>query len=303
MSNYNRLNGAIQPNQPKKPKFSALIQTPQYQKSLHNALSNPKEIQKFTAAITSVVSTNPKIEECDASTILSAALCGHALGLAPSPQLGQYYIVPFKDRKTGRKVATFVPGYKGYIQLAIRSGYYKKLNVIELKEGELIQWDPITEDIEIKLITDEDKREVAETTGYYAMFRYVNGFEKAIYWSKTKMKNHAIKYSKGYASDLKNGTTFTFWTTDFDDMAKKTLLRQLIGKWGIMSVDMQKAYVADSQVLNDDGTPDYSGEYVESDVSDSPSANVMIDVPIPNEELQMNRSDQPVTFSLDDLAE
>ena len=124
--NYHQAPAQQNTIQPRKPKFSAMLQTKAYQTSLQNALSDTKEIQKFTAAITSVVSTNPLIEECDASTILSAALCGHALGLAPSPQLGQYYLVPFNDKKNNRKVATFVLGYRGYIQLAIRSGYYKK---------------------------------------------------------------------------------------------------------------------------------------------------------------------------------
>ena len=207
MSNYQQNYNQAQQNgiQPRKPKFSAMIQTPSYQKSLQNSLSNPKEIQKFTAAITSVVSTNPAIEECEAATILSAALCGHALGLTPSPQLGQYYLVPFNDRKNDRKVATFVLGYRGYIQLAIRSGQYKKLIVTEIKDGELIRWDPLTEDIEIKPILDEERRKVTEIIGYYAMFRYINGFEKVIYWPKEKMKAHALQYSAGYANDVKRG--------------------------------------------------------------------------------------------------
>lgn len=242
-----------------KPKFSAMLQTKGFQQSLHNALSNTKEIQKFTAAITSVVSTNPQIEECEASTILSAALCGHALGLPPSPQLGQYYLVPFNDRKRNRTVATFVLGYRGYIQLAIRSGQYKRINVVELKEGELIDWDPLREEIHIKMIDDEVERETAETIGYYAYFRYVNGFEKALYWTKDKMKQHALKYSSGYANDIKKGTSYTFWSKDFDSMAKKTMLRQLISKWGVMSVEMQNAYIADGAVLDKNGNPEEYG--------------------------------------------
>ncbi len=189
MSNYNNQNNQIQQ---RKPKFSSMLQTQAFQKSLSNSMKDPKEIQKFTAAITSVVSTNPALEECDAATILSAALCGHSLGLPPSPQLGQYYMVPFKDRKNKRTTATFVLGYRGYIQLAIRSGQYKRLNVVEIKERELLNWDPLTEEITIKMIEDETERETAETIGYYAYFRYVNGFEKALYWSKDKMKQHAL---------------------------------------------------------------------------------------------------------------
>ena len=140
--------------------------------------------------------------------------------------------MPFNDRKNGRKVATFVLGYRGYIQLAIRSGQYKKLIVTEIKDGELIGWDPLTEDIEIKPILDEERRKVTETIGYYAMFRYINGFEKVIYWPKEKMKAHALQYSAGYANDIKRGWTNTFWSKDFDSMAKKTMLRQLIIYFG-----------------------------------------------------------------------
>ena len=285
-----------------RPKFSAILQTNAYQRSLHNALSDPKEIQKFTAAITSVVSTNPQIEECDASTILSAALCGHSLGLAPSPQLGQYYMVPFKDKKNNRTVATFVLGYKGYIQLAIRSGQYKKLNVLEIKEGELIDWDPLTENIKIKLISDETEREHAETIGYYAMFQYVNGFEKAIYWSKEKMKNHAVQYSPGYAYDLRNGKEYTFWSKNFDAMAKKTLLRQLISKWGVMSIEMQNAFTADNAVVDNSGNPvSYTNEnMVEADVAEDEQQTKSIN---DNLEQGENIPDEQVPFSIDELTE
>ena len=307
MSNYQQNYNQAQQNgiQPRKPKFSAMIQTPSYQKSLQNSLSNPKEIQKFTAAITSVVSTNPAIEECEAATILSAALCGHALGLTPSPQLGQYYLVPFNDRKNDRKVATFVLGYRGYIQLAIRSGQYKKLIVTEIKDGELIRWDPLTEDIEIKPILDEERRKVTETIGYYAMFRYINGFEKVIYWPKEKMKAHALQYSAGYANDVKRGWTNTFWSKDFDSMAKKTMLRQLISKWGVMSVEMQNAYVADNHVMNDDGTPDYSGDYIEAgDYDDAPSQTIVEAVPPQYQNEADNYGEPPAgAYSLDDLVE
>lgn len=296
MNNYNNQMTA------QRPKFSAILQTNAYQRSLHNALSDPKEIQKFTAAITSVVSTNPQIEECDAGTILSAALCGHSLGLAPSPQLGQYYMVPFKDRKNNRTVATFVLGYKGYIQLAIRSGQYKKLNVLEIKEGELIDWDPLTENITIKMISDETEREHAETIGYYAMFQYVNGFEKALYWSKEKMKNHAVKYSPGYVYDLNNGKQFTFWSKDFDTMAKKTLLRQLISKWGVMSVEMQNAFTADNSVVDNSGNPiSYTNEnMVEADVADDEQQTKLINN---NLEQGENITEEQPPLSLDELTE
>lgn len=230
-----------------RPKFSAMINTPGYQKLINNTLKDEKKAQRFIAAITSAVGATPALQDCDPPTILSGALLGEALGLSPSPQLGHYYLVPFNNTKKGCKDAQFQLGYKGYIQLALRSDYYKKMNVIAVKKGELERWNPLTEDAKLNLIEDETVRENTPTTGYLAMFEYLNGFTKTIYWSIEKMEKHAIRYSKGYAA--KKG--YTFWEKDFDAMAFKTMLRQLISKWGIMSVEMQQAYEADVQVDED----------------------------------------------------
>lgn len=217
-----------------------------------NSIVGGKNGPRFISSIVSAVNANSQLQQCTNQSILSGALLGESLNLSPSPQLGQYYLVPFNDREKG-KVAQFQLGYKGYIQLAIRSGQYKKLNVLAIKEGELIRFDPLNEEIEVKLIEDEEAREEAETIGYYAMFEYTNGFRKAIYWSKKKMEAHAMKYSMGYRA--KKG--YTFWEKDFDGMAYKTMLRQLISKWGIMSIDMQTAIDADMAVINADGTKNY----------------------------------------------
>lgn len=221
-----------------------------------NEVIGGKDGQRFISAIISAVNTNPALQECSNNSILNAALLGESLKLSPSPQLGQYYMVPFNDKEKG-KVAQFQLGYKGAIQLAIRSGQYKRLNVLAIKEGELVKYDPLNEEIEVNLIEDEAIREKTPTAGYYAFFEYTNGFKKCLYWSKEKMENHAKKYSQGYAKDLKNGTSWTFWSKDFDGMAYKTMLRQLISKWGIMSIEMQTAIDSDMAVINEDGTKDY----------------------------------------------
>lgn len=218
-----------------------------------NEVIGGKDGQRFISAIVSAVNNNPQLQECTNQSILSGALLGESLKLSPSPQLGQYYLVPYDDKKTGAKQAQFQMGYKGYIQLAIRSGQYKKLNVLAIKEGELVRFDPLNEEIEVNLIEDEEARENAPTIGYYAMFEYVNGFRKAIYWSKKKMEAHALKFSAGYRA--KKG--FTFWEKDFDAMAYKTMLRQLISKWGIMSIEMASAIDADMAVINEDKTKTY----------------------------------------------
>lgn len=243
--------------QAQRPKFSAMISTAGYQKMINNTLRDPKRAQRFVASITSAVATNPALQECDPATILSGALLGESLGLSPSPQLGQYYLVPFNNTKKGCKDAQFQLGYKGYVQLALRSGYYKRLNVMAVKVGELIGWDPLTEEIQLAMMADELEREKAPSIGYVAMFEYQNGFRKTMYWSREKMEAHALKYSKGYAA--KKG--YTFWEKDFDGMAFKTMLRQLISKWGIMSIDLQTAFEQDSTLETDQAAKD-DADYV-----------------------------------------
>lgn len=245
-------NSLVAKNQ--KQTFSAFLATDAMKKKINEMVGGEKG-QQFVTAIISAVSANPQLAECDNASIVSAALVGQALNLSPSPQLGQFYMVPFNDTKRGCKVAQFQIGYKGYIQLAIRSGQYKKLNVLAIKKGELRKYDPLNEEIEVELIENEEEREKEETIGYYAMFEYLNGFRKTLYWSKEKMEAHASKYSMGYRA--KKG--YTFWEKDFDGMAYKTMLRQLISKWGIMSIDltMQKALESDMAVINDNGTYDY----------------------------------------------
>ena len=218
-----------------------------------NKVLGGKNGTRFITSIVSAVNNNEQLQQCTNASILSAALLGESLNLSPSPMLGYYYMVPFNDKNKG-KVAQFQIGYKGLIQLAIRSGQYKKINVMSIKKGELEYFDPLNEEIKVKLMVDNwDAREKAETIGYYAMFELVNGFKKAIYWSKDQMEAHALQYSQGYRA--KKG--YTFWEKDFDAMAHKTLLRQLLSKWGIMSTELQAAVEADEAVINEDGSKTY----------------------------------------------
>lgn len=232
--------------------FSTFITTDAVKQKI-NEMIGGKDGQRFITSIISAVSINPVLSECEQSSILSAAMLGESLKLSPSPQLGQYYLVPFNDSNKNCKVAQFQLGYKGYIQLAIRSGEYKKINVLAIKDGELISFNPLEEEIQVNLIEDEEQRENAKTIGYYAMFEFHNGFKKAMYWSKSKMETHAMKYSKGYKA--KKG--YTFWEKDFDGMAYKTMLRQLISKWGIMSIEMQSAIEKDMGVIQENGNVEY----------------------------------------------
>lgn len=275
--------------QPQKIRFSQAIQTPLYKNLVNNTLGDPVRAGRFIANITSAVAVNAELQKCDPGTILAGALLGESLFLQPSPQLGQFYLVPFKSKakydREGQMIepekfkAQFVLGYKGYIQLALRTGQYKRLNVLEVKNGELSGWDPFEERFhEMHFIEDFEKRAAMPTVGYIAHFEYINGFEKTLYWTADQMMSHADKYSPAFSAaaykKLLNGEIpqedmwkySSFWYRDFDSMAKKTMLRQLISKWGIMTVEMTTAYERDGRVMvpnsADDGllpeTPDFA---------------------------------------------
>ena len=288
------MNEQIQPRQPQKMTFSMAINSTGYQRLINSTIRDEKKRDRFVSAITSAVAINPALQECDPATILSGALLGESLGLSPSPQLGQYYLVPFNNTKRGCKEAQFQLGYKGYVQLALRSGYYKSLNVFALKAGELKKWSPITEELEIDLIEDDEIREKTESTGYVATFTYTNGFRKTIYWSRQKMEAHALRFSKGYAA--KKG--YTFWEKDFDAMAFKTMLRQLISKWGIMSIDLQTAFEQDNVIEADDfletETPTLAP------VTDAPQIPEEVEE-APEEPKRSRKKEAPEEVSLDDL--
>lgn len=258
--------------QPKKLYFSQAMQTEKYKKLINNTLGDPVRAARFAANITSAVAVNPTLQECDAGTVLAGALLGESLLLQPSPQLGQFYLVPFESKakrdRQGNVIkpaclkAQFVLGYKGYIQLALRTGQYKRLNVLEVKSGELGGWDPFEERFhEMHFIEDFEKRAAMPTVGYIAHFEYINGFQKTLYWTADQMMSHADKYSPAFSAaaykKLLNGEIpqnelwkySSFWYKDFDGMAKKTMLRQLISKWGIMTAEMTMAYERDGHVM------------------------------------------------------
>ena len=278
-------------------KLSVYLQNDAVKKQINQVVGG-KNGTRFISSIVSAVQSTPALQECTSPSIVNAALLGEALNLSPSPQLGQFYMVPFDNKKKGCKEAQFQLGYKGYIQLAIRSGYYKKLNVLAIKEGELVRYDPLDEEVEVNLIDDDILREEAPTMGYFAMFEYENGFRKTLYWSKKKMLAHAEKYSFAFYKNggakslelLEQGKIpekdmwkySSFWFKDFDGMALKTMLRQLISKWGIMSIDLQNAIDKDMAVIHEDGKTDYVDAVKAED-----------DGVVSKQELQESQEDQP----------
>ena len=183
----------------------------------------------FVTSILSLVKSTPQLAAADPKTVVSAAMTAATLKLPINPNLGFAYIVPYKD------TATFQMGYKGYIQLAMRTGQYKTINASVVYEGQIEDVDFITGEI------IRGKKKSDKVVGYVAHFELINGFSKTVYMTHEEMLHHAMTYSQAYKYDRKNGKKSSVWTTNFEAMGLKTVLKQLISKYGIMSIDMQGA--------------------------------------------------------------
>lgn len=214
-------------------KLKSILYADSVQEQFRNVLK--ENAGAFVASIIDLYNTDKTLQACDPKAVVMEALKAASLKLPINKQLGFAYIIPYKDGKTGQYVPTFQLGYKGYIQLAMRTGAYKYINADVVYEGELVKYDKLTGEIEI----DPSKRVSDKKIGYFAYIETLNGFRKTLYMTVEEVTKHAERYSKSF------GNKNSVWTTDFDAMALKTVLRLLLNKYGIMSIEMQTAIAED----------------------------------------------------------
>lgn len=215
-----------------------------------------KKAPQFMASVINLVNSDTNLQKCDQMSVVSSAMVAAALDLPIDKNLGYSWVVPYGTK------ATFQIGYKGYIQLALRTGQYRNINVIEVYEGELVKWNRLTEEIEL----DFDQRKSDKVIGYTGYFELINGFRKTVYWSKEEIERHKKKFSKtGFA-----------WKDNYDAMAMKTVVRNMLNKWGILSIDMQKAYTEDVQDPNVQVNED--GEIIDVDITEVEQEEMILDV-------------------------
>lgn len=195
-----------------------------------------KRAPQFMTSLVNLANSDKLLATADPMTIVQSAMVAATLDLPIDKNLGYAWIVPYKNTKAGKYEGQFQMGYKGYIQLALRTAQYKAINVIEVHEGELVEWNPLTEQLKL----DFEQRSSDVVIGYAGYFELLNGFRKAVYWKRDDMDRHAKKYSFAYSKGYS-----TPWKTDFDAMAKKTVIRNMLSKWGILSIQMQQAYTED----------------------------------------------------------
>lgn len=223
---------------------------------------------QFMASIINVVSASDQLRKCDANSIMAAAFIAASFDLPIDSNLGFAALVPYDKKvkdKNGNwskiKLAQFQMMYKGFIQLAIRTGEYEKMNCSAVYEDELRSYNPITGECEFvtdfSSCTQRNNGEKDKIAGYYAWFRLRSGFTKELYMSKGEVLNHAKTYSQSYRYDLNDNKQSSKWTTDFDAMAKKTVIKLLLSKWGILSVEMQKAITDDQKTFDENGEETY----------------------------------------------
>ena len=240
--------------------IKGLFQNPMVMKRVEEILG--KRAATFATSVIQIVNSSALLKEADPTSILNAAMVAATLDLPLNNQLGFAWIVPYKenkqDKETGkwnsRVVAQFQIGYRGFIQLAQRTGQYARLNCVPVYENQFKSWNSLTEEME----ADFNIEGTGKVVGYCAYFKMLNGFEKTIYWSKERATEHGKTYSKSFGSGP--------WKDKFDEMAMKSLLRSILGKWGMMSVDIQKAMTTDQAVVKTDTGEEV--EYVDHEVID-----------------------------------
>lgn len=205
----------------------------------------------FVASIIDLYNNDKYLQSCDPKQVVMEALKAASLKLPINKQLGFAWLVPYRDGVTGHYVPTFQLGYKGYLQLCMRTGAYRYINADVVFEGELVKHDKLTGEIEI----NSAARRGAKKVGYFAFIETLNGFRKTLYMSTEEVVKHASRFSKAYNSKSSP------WATDFDAMALKTCLRLLLSKYGIMSIEMQRAYVEDSDSVAEQADAAIDVEY------------------------------------------
>lgn len=248
MDNTNKL--AKNNNNVGKNTLKALVNADVTRKKFQEMLGN--KAAGFLTSLLNTTNGNAQLQQADPNSILKAGAIAATLDLPIDANLGFAYIVPYNNR--GKNEAQFQMGYKGFVQLAIRTGQYKRINVTELYEGQFESYDPITDELKYNL----DNKLSDEITHYVAYFQTINGFEKYNVMSKEEIENHAKKFSKTYSSK------FSSWQTNFNTMAKKTVLKLLLSKFGILSIEMQTAQKADQAVIKDFDKNNIEVEYVDN---------------------------------------
>lgn len=265
--------------------FNQAIANPKTQEDLQAVLGEKKS--SFINNLTALVAGSKQLQACKPMSVMYAAIKATALDLPLDPNLGFAYVIPYKNNKEGDTDAQFQIGYKGFIQLAMRSGQYRTINVRDVREGEIIGEDFVSGDLRFKKLSSN--REKATIIGYVAFFRLVNGFEKMMFWTVDEVKQHAITYSKTFGSTIKNIREASKWTTDFDAMAKKTALKLLLSKYGILSVEMKNALTADQLVVNEQGEDMYEDN---PNIEDAIAEEIPVTQEIENKKEQMRANSQ-----------
>ena len=241
---------------------------------------------QFVTSLVSLSNLTPGLAKADPKTLMFCGLKAASLNLPLDNNLQFAFAIPYNNKKAGTVEAQFQAGYRAYIQLAQRTGQYSKINVIDVRAGELESWDPFTEELKLVMIDDETKRDKQPVIGYAGMFELVNGFRKVTYWSRSKVDKHARRFSKTF----NNGP----WQSDFDAMAKKTVLKELLSKWGPLSTEMQEAIKYDQAVIRkDESTGEETPDYVDADF------NIVDDTPSTDDELAKEFEQQRGQMAID----
>ena len=275
--------------------FNQQITDVRTQAYLQSVLGEKKN--EFVNNCTALVANNVNLQKCEPTTIMFAALKATALDLPLDQNLGFAYVIPYENKKEQKSVATLQFGYRAYVQLAIRSGQFQRIHVTDVRQGELVGRDRRTGEMKFNWIEDEAARLKAPIVGYLGYFRLINGYEKESYWSVDELKEHGMRYSQTFSSKYENVRNQSKWTTDFDMMCRKTVLKLMLNKGDApLSVQVQQAIKFDQSVIRGEND---KPEYIDNNVEEAVAVEVAEaanKTELPEENQPMGKQEQPEIF-------
>lgn len=278
-----------------------LLATPLIKKQLQAALKD--NTKTFMLSLVNLAESNNLLTQCDPESVYNSAIVSVLLNLPINNNFGYAYIVPYKDNRTGTYIAQFQMGYKGLIQLALRTGDYKHLNATDIREGELTDFNLLTGEYEFNFEKNIEKRKKLKVIGYASYLELHNGFRNILYMTVEELEEHAATYSASYKYDLAKKYRRSLWSTNFPVMSLKTVLKLNISKYGTLTPDLQKAMISDGAkikdvTVDDDGILSFDVTYIDNKGATTQVVSELTEKVTNDERLELLKNAELVKFDI-----
>lgn len=266
-------NAPAQPQVTGLQRFNSYIANPNTQNYLQSLLKD--KVSSFVSNLTAIVAQDDKLQACTPATLMYAAVKATGMGLPIDNSLGHVYVIPYNNTKKGITEAQLQIGYKGFKQLALRSGEFLLMNETDIRSGELLFNNYLTGEISFKFEQDPEVRKQLAIIGYVSYFKLRNGFESTLFMTVEELEEHAMRYSQSYRSTTKWVHDTSKWATDKDAMCRKTVCKLNLSRNAPLSIEMREALLSDQAIFREPDKPSYDDNPEEMPLDPDKAQKVM----------------------------